>query len=86
LEVSPVGATVAGMANTNPYLLTLPQLISAKKKLGVVAASFDPNFYSMSGFDVETLDPSQFREQLRRNFFINVTDAELGALVVLFDR
>jgi hypothetical protein len=55
------------MANTNinPYLLTLPQLISAKKKLGVVAASFDPNFYSMSGFDVETLDPSQFREQVQ---------------------
>jgi hypothetical protein len=24
--------------------------------------------------------------QLRRNFFINLTDAELGALVVLFDR
>ncbi len=49
--------------HVNPYLLTLPQLISAKKKLGVVAANYDAK-YSMSGFDVETLDPSQFREQV----------------------
>lgn len=50
--------------NSNPYLLTLPQLISAKKKIGQVAAFYDPNLYSLSGFDSSSLNPTEFREQV----------------------
>lgn len=74
------------MASDNPYLLTLPALMSAKSKLGKVAAFYDPGKTSLSGFDSVALNPTQFREQLRRNFFIKLTDAELGAIVVLFDK
>ncbi len=72
--------------SANPYLLTLPQLMSAKKKIGRVAAFFDPKKISLSGFDSVCLDATQFREQLRRNLNVIVTDEELGALVFLFDK
>ena len=74
------------VASENPYLLTLPDLLSAKRKLAVVAASYDPKKISLKGFECLSLDPTEFREQLRRNFLISVTNAELGALVVLFDK
>ena len=74
------------MSQRNPYLLTLPQLISAKKKISHVAAFYDPTKYSLKGFDSTALDATEFREQLRRNFKINLTDAELGAIVFLFDQ
>jgi Ca2+-binding EF-hand superfamily protein len=70
----------------NPYLLTLPQLISAKKKIGQLAAFYDPEKCSFKGFDASALTPTEFREQLRRNFLIRLTDAELGAIVLLFDK
>ena len=70
----------------NPYLLTLPQLLSAKKKIGKVAATFDANKVSLRGFDSESLNPTEFREQLRRNFELQLTDAELGAIVLLCDK
>jgi len=70
----------------NPYLLTLPQLISAKKKIGKLAAFYDPEKCSFRGFDAAALTPTEFREQLRRNFLIRLTDAELGAIVLLFDK
>ena len=38
---------------TNPYLLTLPQLISAKEKIGNVSAFYDPAQKSLRGFDAE---------------------------------
>ena len=40
----------------------------------------------MRGFDTVALDPTEFREQLRRNFQINLTDEELGAIIYLFDK
>ena len=70
----------------NPYLLTLPELMSAKKKIGGVAAFYDPLKISFRGFDSTALDPTQFREQLRRNLGVHLTDAELGAIVFLFDK
>lgn len=70
----------------NPYLLTLPQLLSAKKKIAHVAAFYDPSGTTLRGFDAEALDATQFREQLRRNFMIKLTDDELGAIVFLFDK
>ena len=70
----------------NPYLLTLPQLMSAKKKIGRVAAFFDPTKTSLKGFEATVLTPTEFREQLRRGLDIIVTNAELGALVFLFDK
>mmetsp|Transcript_9123 Transcript_9123/g.12612 ORF Transcript_9123/g.12612 Transcript_9123/m.12612 type:complete len:608 (+) Transcript_9123:32-1855(+) len=69
----------------NPYLMTLPSLISAKNKLSQIAENYDPNRYSLKGFDSEKLTPTQFRQQLMRNFRINITDEELGALIYLFD-
>ena len=41
---------------------------------------------SFNGFDSQALDPTQFREQLRRNFSINLTDSELGATILMFDK
>jgi Ca2+-binding EF-hand superfamily protein len=72
--------------SASPYLLVLPQLMSAKKKLGRVAAFYDPTKISLSGFESVCLDATQFREQLRRNMNIILTDEELGALVYLFDK
>ncbi len=73
-------------ASANPYLLTLPQLLSAKKKIGKVASTYDPKEDSFRGFDCSYLTPVQFRHQLRRNFLIELTDSELGAVVFLFDK
>lgn len=73
-------------ASENPYLLTLPQLISAKKKIGKVATFYDPKKSSFKGFDSQALTPTEFREQLRRNFLVKLSDDELGAIVVLFDK
>eukprot|EP01036_Dinobryon_divergens_P001823 gene1823-2394_t len=72
-------------SDKNPYLLTLPQLLSAKKKIGKVAANYNPQKDSRQGFESESLTPSEFREQLRYNFDLHLTNAELGALVVLCD-
>ena len=32
------------------------------------------------------MNPSEFREQLRRNFSITLDDAELGAIIMMFDK
>ena len=72
--------------STNPYLLTLPQLISVKKKIGKLAAFYDPKKTPMDAFDSEELNPTQFREQMRRTFGIELTNAELGAIVVYCDK
>ena len=74
------------MSSDNAYLLTLPQLLSAKHKIGHVAAFYDPQKYSLKSFEAEALDPTQFRELLRQNFNIMLTDEELGAIVLLFDK
>lgn len=76
---------MSGSVKDNPYLLTLPQLISAKNKVSKVAGHFDPDRYSLKGFESVGLNPTEFREQLRRNFNITLSNAELGALVYLFD-
>lgn len=60
--------------------------MSAKSKIGRVAEVFDPLKHSMAGFQSQSLTPTEFREQLRRNFRITLTDAELGAVVRLFDK
>lgn len=97
--------------------MTLPQLLSAKKKIGKVAAFHDPTKNSFAGFTgslissypyhitiyltsfhltschlgylviaAQALNPSEFREQLRRNFSITLDDAELGATIMMFDK
>jgi len=66
-------------------LLTLPELLSAKKKISRVSAHHDPEKTSFKGLECLYLDPTQFREQLKRNFLIVLTDGELGALVTLLD-
>ena len=53
-----------GIMAINPaYLMTLPQLISAKKKLGTVAGSYDPQESSIIRdlFVSEELSPSELR-------------------------
>eukprot|EP01038_Epipyxis_sp_PR26KG_P005573 gene5573-7697_t len=70
----------------NPYLLTLPSLLSAKNKISKVAAFYDPYRTSLKGFDSSELNPTEFREQLFRNFNIKLSNAELGAVVMLFDK
>lgn len=70
----------------SPYLLTLPQAISAKKKIGNIASVYDPLKSSFGGFERHALDPTEFREQLKATFQLSLTDAELGALVIMCDK
>jgi hypothetical protein len=74
------------MASENPFLLTRPELLSAKRKVARAAHGFDPIKTSFKGMECYSLDPTEFREQLRQNFQIQLTSAELGALVMLFDK
>ena len=74
------------MQDTNPYLLTLPELLSAKKKISRVSAHHDPEKTTFKGMECLYLDPTEFREQLKRNFLIVLSDGELGALVTLLDK
>lgn len=70
----------------NPFLLTRPELLSAKRKIAQVAYGFDPRKISFKGFESHSLDPTTFREQIRHNLLIHLTNAELGSLVTLFDK
>lgn len=74
------------MSYANPHLLALPELLSAKQKIGEVASFNDLGKLDFSGFKKEALEPYAFRQQLERLFNVKLTDAELGALVTLFDR
>lgn len=73
-------------ASENPYLQTLPQLMSAKKKIGHLASFYDHEKTPLSAFDCEELNPTEFREQLRRTFGIELSNAELGAIVMYCDK
>ena len=70
----------------NPFLLTRPELLSAKRKIAQVAYGYDPRKISFKGFECHSLDPTTFREQIRHNLLIHLTNAELGALVTFFDK
>mmetsp|Transcript_10477 Transcript_10477/g.15974 ORF Transcript_10477/g.15974 Transcript_10477/m.15974 type:complete len:547 (-) Transcript_10477:149-1789(-) len=78
--------SILSKGSENLHLLTLPELLSAKKKLALASVDYDPQKVSLKGFDSYSLDPTEFREQLRRNFLLLVTNAELGALVKYLDR
>lgn len=70
----------------NPQLLSLPQLISAKHKIGITAAFYNPTTSSLKSFlDVETMTATEFRQQLVKNLDITLTDEELGAIVMYLD-
>ena len=61
---------------------------SAMAKLRETAKKYDrtmPGAPSMSAFDCAVMEPVGFKEQLRRLFNLQVTAAELGALVDYFD-
>eukprot|EP01035_Chromulina_nebulosa_P019545 gene19545-25443_t len=66
-------------SHDHPYLLSLPTLISAKKKLAKVAAFYDTKGRSSlkAFFETPYMNPTEFREQLKRNFLIQLTDEEL---------
>ena len=76
--------SVAG--ENNPFLLSRRELISAKKKLSLFSSTYDPLKLSLKGFEAYSLTPTEFKEQLRNCFQINLTSEELGALILLFDK
>lgn len=78
----------SGGGRDNPHLLILPQLLSAKKKIGKIAMSFNPekDTLKIKGFESGSLTPAEFKEQLRQNFDLVFTSSELGAVVSLCDR
>lgn len=69
----------------NPFLLARPELISAKKKLALFSSTYDPLKTNLKGFEVYSMNPTEFREQLKNCCQIMLTSEELGALVLLFD-
>jgi hypothetical protein len=61
---------------------------SAILKLKGAAKLYDkthPGAMSMKSFEVKSMPPHVFKEQLKRVFNLNVTPAELGALMYVFD-
>jgi hypothetical protein len=81
-----MSVTLSQNGNENPFLLARPELISAKKKLALVSSTYDPMKTNLKGFEVYSLTPTEFREQLRQTCQIILTNEELGALVILFDK
>jgi hypothetical protein len=64
----------------------MPELISAKRKVGVAAAYMDGDTISKcfkQGF--RFMNHTEFRAQLRKNFRVELTNKELGAIVMAFD-
>jgi hypothetical protein len=60
----------------------------AIKKLKIAAKLYDkttPGAMSMKAFEVKEMPPHVFKEQLRRIFNLQVTPAEMGALMAVFD-
>lgn len=76
--------SIAG--ENNPFLLARPELISAKKKLSLFSSTYDPLKTNLKGFEVYSLTPTEFKEQLKNCCQIYLTSEELGALVLLFDK
>lgn len=74
------------MSFTNPHLQALPELLSAKQKLGDLASFNDARKLDLSGFKTDPLEPYTFRQLLEKVFHLKLSDAELGALVILFDK
>ena len=70
---------------SGPYYSQL-QVAAVKAKIGKVAAYYDPARIRLDGFNSAELDPTALKEQLRRNFDIKLTPAELGAIMVMFDK
>lgn len=61
---------------------------TAVAKLRAAAKLYDkttPGAMSMKAFEVKEMPPHVFKEQLKRLFNLNVTPAELGALMNVFD-
>lgn len=80
---------MASSSHYHPQLLALPQLISAKQKISKIAAFYENNSSSNSlkaFFDTNIMSPTEFRQQLKSNLFVSLTDEELGAMVVYLDR
>jgi hypothetical protein len=86
MSAATLGAMTLAKGNTNPFLLSRPELISAKKKIALVSSTYDPMKTNLKGFEVYSLSPTEFREQLRQTCQIILTSEELGALAILFDR
>jgi hypothetical protein len=69
----------------SPYLQCLPELLSAKRKLAEVASYFDASKISFRDFSTRKLDALEFKNRLWQIFYVALTDAELGAIITLFD-
>jgi len=69
-------------------VFTEAEKASAIVKLRTAARLYDkttPGAMSMRAFEVKEMAPHVFKEQLKRIFNLNVTPAEMGALVTVFD-
>lgn len=79
--------SIASLGDANARMNAHPDVASVRRKIASVAAYYDPQRGGgLKGFNGAELDPTALKEQLRRNFGIQVTPAELGALVTLFDK
>ena len=69
----------------NHQLLTLPDFLSAREKLGEVASYFDNYKSTFKTFKSGILEPQEFRQHIEQILSITLSDAELGCLVTYFD-
>ena len=62
-----------------------PDVVAARSRIRDIAGSWDVTLKGpLRGFDCISLGPTEFREQLKRNFSILLNARELGALVAWY--
>ena len=73
---------------TREDLQRYPPFLSAMRKLGHVAATYDPlkSGPGLTAFDGAAMDAVALREQVQRSFGLALGRAELGAVVRFFDK
>jgi hypothetical protein len=73
---------------TREELQRYPPFLSAMRKLGHVAATYDPlkSGAGLTAFDGAAMDAVALREQVQRSFGLALGRAELGAVVRFFDK
>ena len=61
---------------------------TAMEKLTIAAKKYDPNHPSaqaLHGFEVNAMQPAEFKELVRRTFNLKLTSPEVGAIFKIFD-
>ena len=62
-------------------IAVLPELLSAKQKIGLAAMKCDSNTVTRCFRTYHSLNPTEFRMQMKKNFRVELSDTELGVFM-----